>query len=152
MSRELKGFHVLLITLAAFGTIIAVNIVMAVSAIGSFPGIEVRSSYVASQHFQADRAAQQALGWRAEVELSDGQLTLRMSDRLGQGVQPRLLDLMLRRPTHQLSDRHPRLRPEGDGIWVSQVNLGPGNWNADLFAESRDGAAFRLRIPLNVEK
>lgn len=151
MTHELKGFHVLLITLAAFGTIIAVNVVMAINAIGSFPGIEVRSSYVASQHFQADRAAQEALGWTVDLDLTDGQLTLQMRDADGQGVKPRLLDLMLRRPTHQLSDQHPRLRPQGEGRWVAQADLAPGNWNADLFAENRDGTSFRLRVPLNVE-
>ncbi|WP_265501679.1 FixH family protein [Paracoccus beibuensis] len=152
MTKELKGFHVLLITLAAFGTIIAVNVVMAINAIGSFPGIEVRSAYVASQHFEADRAAQQALGWTIDLDLSDDRLTLRMRDADGQAVQPRLLDLMLRRPTHQMSDQHPRLRPEGDGVWVSQVDLATGNWNADLFAESRDGTSFRLRLPLHVKE
>jgi nitrogen fixation protein FixH len=37
MARELTGRHVLIITLAAFGTIIAVNLLMAFLAVGTFP-------------------------------------------------------------------------------------------------------------------
>ena len=62
MARELTGRHVLAITLAAFGVIIAVNMVMAVKAVSTFPGLETPNSYVASQRFDRDRAAQAALG------------------------------------------------------------------------------------------
>lgn len=150
MTRELTGGHVLAITLAAFGTIIGVNLVMAANAIHSFPGVETASPYVASQHFQAARAAQQALGWQADLALADGRLTLHLVDAAGQGVAPRTLSLMLRRPTHQASDQQPRLTPDGSGRWSAQVDLGPGNWNADLTATAADGTPFRLRLPLHV--
>ena len=55
MTKELTGRHVLIITLAAFGVIIAVNLVMAFLAVGSFPGLEVKNSYVASQDFDRER-------------------------------------------------------------------------------------------------
>lgn len=38
MARERTGRHVLIITLAGFGTIIAVNLLMAFMAVGTFPG------------------------------------------------------------------------------------------------------------------
>ena len=60
---EITGKHVLAITVSAFAVIIGVNVVMAWKAISTFPGLEVKNSYVASQTFDADRAAQQALGW-----------------------------------------------------------------------------------------
>ena len=62
---ELKGKHVLGIAVGAFGVIIAVNLVMAYQAISTFPGLEVANGYVASQTFDADRKAQEALGWTA---------------------------------------------------------------------------------------
>lgn len=150
MTRELKGIHVLIITVAAFTTIVGVNLVMAFNAISSFPGLETRSSYISSQHFQADRAAQQALGWTVDLTLAEGGLVLAMTDAQGQPVRPAKLDLMLRRPTHQMADQNPRLRPDGQGRWTSTVDLAPGNWNADLVAEAADGTAFRLRLPLVV--
>ena len=51
MTRPLTGKHVLAITLVAFGVIIGVNVLMAVKAVGTFPGLEVANSYVASQDF-----------------------------------------------------------------------------------------------------
>lgn len=150
MKRELTGGHVLAITLAAFGTIIGVNLVMAANAISSFPGVETASPYVASQHFQADRAAQQQLGWQADLTLVEGRLALHLTDAQGLGVAPRTLQLMLRRPTHQASDQQPRLNPEGPGRWTARVDLAPGNWNADLIAQADDGTPYRLRLPLHV--
>ncbi|WP_370272721.1 FixH family protein, partial [Pseudooceanicola nitratireducens] len=60
---RLKGWHVLAGFTAAFGIIITVNLVMATQAIRTFPGLEVKNSYVASQEFDDRRAEQQALGW-----------------------------------------------------------------------------------------
>ena len=50
-----------------FVVIIGVNVVMAYQAIHTFPGLEVDNSYVASQTFDAERKAQEALGWNAHA-------------------------------------------------------------------------------------
>ena len=55
---ELRGRHVGAMFVAGFGIIIAVNILLAVKAVGTFPGLEVANSYVASQSFDARRKAQ----------------------------------------------------------------------------------------------
>ncbi|WP_410217894.1 FixH family protein [Paracoccus sp. (in: a-proteobacteria)] len=150
MTRELKGLHVLAITVAAFGTIIGVNVVMAFAAINSFPGVETRSSYIASQHFQAEREAQQRLGWQADLHLDGGRLILSLHDHAGAAVAPRALEVMLRRPTHQHADHQPRLEPAGPGEWRAVSDLAPGNWNADVVAQGPDGVAFRQRFALQV--
>ena len=48
---ELTGKHVLAITVSAFAVIIGVNVLLAVKAVSTFPGLEVDNSYVASQGF-----------------------------------------------------------------------------------------------------
>ena len=63
----LKGRHVAMMFGVGFGVIIAVNIALAVSAVRTFPGLETKNSYVTSQSFEADRAAQEALGWDASA-------------------------------------------------------------------------------------
>ena len=83
MARELTGRHVLLITLCAFGVIILVNLVMAVMAVGTFPGLEVKNSYVASQNFDRERAAQQALNWRVTPEYDGREMVLAILDENG---------------------------------------------------------------------
>ena len=61
MAKPLTGRKVFLMFVAFFGLIIAVNVTMAVQAVKTFPGLEVANSYVASQTFDADRAAQERL-------------------------------------------------------------------------------------------
>ncbi|MGL5012584.1 MAG: FixH family protein, partial [Paracoccaceae bacterium] len=86
--QELTGRHVFAITAAAFGTIIAVNLLLAYKAVSTFPGLEVASSYTAGVGFDARRAAQVALGWDV-TPTYDGQ-TLRVDFRDASGtVQPR---------------------------------------------------------------
>ena len=58
MTREFTGWHMLGLMVGGFGIIIAVNLTLAWNAIATFPGLETRNSYVISQSFQADRAAQ----------------------------------------------------------------------------------------------
>ncbi|TGN42172.1 nitrogen fixation protein FixH, partial [Paracoccus liaowanqingii] len=136
MTRELTGRHVLAVTVGAFALIIGVNLVMAVNAVRSFPGLETRSAYISSQQFEAERVAQMALGWTAALSIDDGRSLLTLQDAEGQGVRPKALGLVLRRPTHQQADQHPRLQAEAAGRWHGQARLAPGNWNADLTAEA----------------
>lgn len=72
MTREFTGRHMLILMVAFFGIVIAVNIVMARMATTTFGGHVVENSYVASQKFNdwlaaADRQA--ALKWTAEIAL-----------------------------------------------------------------------------------
>ena len=57
---ELTGKHVFAITAGAFAVIIGVNVLLAVKAVSTFPGLEVGNSYVASQGFNTRKAAQEA--------------------------------------------------------------------------------------------
>jgi len=78
--RQLTGRHVLMIFVGAFTVIIGVNIALAYNAVRTFPGLEVKNSYVASQEFNTRRAAQVALGWTVD---------LRHTERVGDHVDPR---------------------------------------------------------------
>ena len=76
MQKQLTGRHVALIFGGAFSVIIAVNLALAYNAVHTFPGLEVKNSYVASQSFDKDRDAQLALGWSVYAEARDGELLL----------------------------------------------------------------------------
>lgn len=146
MARELTGRHVLAGFLVGFGTIIAVNVTLAVNAVATFPGLETANSYVASQKFEADRAAQEALGWSVEARLEGDVLRLAFSDAAGP-VRPRLVSAVLGRATHVAADRAPDFVFDG-AAFVAPVRLGPGNWNLRLEARAADGRGFRRRIAL----
>lgn len=145
MRKELTGRHVLLIAVAAFGVIIAVNLVLAITAVGSFPGLEVANSYVASQNFDRERHAQQALGWQVSPEYRDGRLTLKIADAQGLPAPVRDLRVIVSRPTQKRDDVMPQMRFAG-GLWVADLPLSPGAWVVHLEADAPDGTVFRQRL------
>jgi nitrogen fixation protein FixH len=146
MTRELTGRHVLVITLGAFGVIIAVNLVMAFLAVGSFPGLEVKNSYVASQQFDRDRLAQESLGWTAKASYDGARITIEILDR--QGTHPVLRDFTatIGRPTHKRQDVTPQFEVAGGGIYQATLVLQPGTWNIHVQAVAPDGTTFRQRL------
>lgn len=145
MTRELTGKHVLAITLAGFGTIIAVNLFMAVKAVGTFPGLEVANSYVASQSFDRDRAAQEALGWTVSADYDGKQMALAIRDAQGHPARIRSLQVTVGRPTYNAEDQQPEFLPEG-GRYVAPLVLAPGVWNLHVTATAWDGTQFRQRL------
>lgn len=148
--NALTGRKVLAITCAAFAVIIGVNFTLAYKAVSTFPGLEVKNSYVASQGFDAARDAQIALGWDVAATLQDG--TLRLSfERDGQPVTPKIISAILGRATSVADDLSPDFTWDGSAF-VAHPRLGPGNWNLRLVAEADDGTTFRQRIVVKVLK
>lgn len=150
MARELTGTKVFLITASAFGVIIGVNVLMAVKAVTTFPGLEVANSYVASQTFDADRAAQQALGWRLDHTYQDGVLTLSFRDAQGQPVRVNDLSVLVGRTTEAADDQRPGFTFDR-GAFRAAADLGPGRWMLLVEARAADGTPFRQRLGLFVK-
>ena len=144
MTRELKGWHVFGIFALAFGTIIAVNMTLAVNAVRTFPGVEVKNSYVASQSFDADRAAQQALGWDVAARIEGDELVLSIL-KDGSPVVPEIESAVFGRATSVTADQTPAFTFDGQAF-RAPVEAGPGNWNLRLVAVAEDGTVFRQRV------
>lgn len=148
--KPLTGFKVLMIAVTAFGIIISVNLYLAYSAVSTFPGLEVDNSYVASQNFNAELAAQLALGWDVSARVEGGQLRLAFTDAdSGAPVQVAALDATLGRATHVRDDQTPDFRYD-TGVFTAPVDLAPGNWNVRITAHAPDGTEFRQRVILRV--
>lgn len=145
MPRELTGWHVLGVTVAAFGTIIAVNLVLAVKAVGTFPGLEVANSYVASQTFDRERAAQSALKWTVTPTYDGKELTLAITDAQGLPAPVASLNATIGRPTHKRADQSPEFTYSG-GLFHAPLHLEPGIWNIHVTATAPDGTEFRQRL------
>ncbi len=148
MTREIKGWHVFAGFAVAFGTIIAVNLTLAFNAIATFPGLETKNSYVASQSFEADRAAQNALDWTLKASADRTTLRLAFSDNSGP-VRPEISQAILGRATHTGEDQIPIFEFDGEAF-SAPVSLQAGNWNLRLEARAENGAMFRRRIVLRV--
>ncbi len=149
--RKLTGWHVLAIFVAFFGVTIAVNVTLAWKAIATFPGLEVANGYVASQSFDRDRAAQQALGWQLDTgyDPQDRILSLSFTDAAGHPVEVRDLAVLVGRTTESRDDMHPDFVLEG-GSYIARADLAFGKWMMAVEATAEDGTRFRQRIDLHV--
>ncbi len=147
---KITGWHVFAGFAGAFGIIIAVNVVLAVQAVRTFPGLEVRNSYVASQSFDARRDAQEALGWHVAATHRSGMLELAITDAAGRPVKAAALEATVGRATHVKDDVTPDFHFDGRA-YVASLPLGPGNWNIRMRAEAPDGTPFQQRVVLITE-
>jgi len=150
MERELTGRKVLAILVAFFGTVIAVNILLAVKAVSTFPGLEVENSYVASQSFDKELAAQKALGWTLDYDYSDGHMVLSFRDKAGQPVRVDRLSALIGRVTETTQDQTP-VFSYADGVYTAPVTLADGRWMIMVEAFAADGTRFHQRLSLEVK-
>ena len=147
--RPFTGRHAAMVFGGAFAVIIGVNVVLAVSAVRTFPGLEVANSYVASQRFDERRAAQQALGWTARAGVADGLVSLTISDALGAPAKVAALSASLGRATHAKDDIELEFRFDGRSF-VAHAELAEGYWNMRIRATAADGAEFSQRLMLYI--
>lgn len=148
--RELTGRHVLAITVSAFAVIIAVNLTLAWQAVSTFPGLEVKNSYVASQGFNGRKAAQEALGWKLAPTYNDGRIDLAFTDRDGVAVRVTKLEVLVGRTTTTAHDAWPEFTPMGD-VYSAPLELARGKWMVKVTAEAPDGTLFEQRTELFVQ-
>lgn len=149
-SGPITGPKAFAIFASFFVVIIAVNGVLAVQAVRTFPGLEVANSYVASQDFDADRAAQERLGWRSSAAIAQGTLSLRLTGPDGRPVQGATVTAELGRATTRTDDQRPALVFDGSA-WLAPVQVAPGQWHLRIAATAADGTRFRQRLDLRVE-
>lgn len=145
---EVKGWHVFGVFALAFGVIISVNLALAFNAVRTFPGLEVKNSYVASQSFDVDRAAQVALNWNVAAHLSGDELVLAIS-RDGQAIQPVIEEAIFGRATMVKADQVPEFVFDGT-VYRAPVIADAGNWNLRLRLRASDGTLFQQRVIVRV--
>ncbi|MFN3643304.1 MAG: FixH family protein [Gemmobacter sp.] len=148
--RPITGTKVAIVTVGAFSIIIAVNLTLAYQAVATFPGVEVRNSYIASQHFDRDRLAQDALGWTVAQDYRDGVLRLTFTDA-ATGLPSEVADLsvLVGRATVARDDQTPVFIRHGDSF-LAPLDLAPGKWLLRIEARSADGTRFQQRLDLVV--
>lgn len=150
MKRTLTGWHVFAMFVGAFAVIIGVNLTLAYNAVATFPGLVTKNSYVSSQQFDADRAAQDGLGWDVGASVTDGLLHLTIVDGSGTPVQPHIVNATLGRATHVNDDITPAFEWDGTNL-TAPVSVMPGYWTLWLELTAADGTAFRRRIPMQIK-
>jgi len=146
-ATPLTGRKVLIIALAAFGTIISANLVLIFAATGTFPGLVVENSYVASQQWQAATDAQRALGWTVEIAHDAGRLIIVPRAKDGAIVAGLEFRATVGRPSEDRDDMVVELHESGDG-YSAALDLAPGIWRAEL--HTVQGPAYRIATTFTV--
>jgi len=140
MMRRFTGWHMLAILVAFFGTVIAVNFVMAWYATRTFGGTVVDNSYVASQEFNrwlAEARAQEKLGWANHVALDAARhVTVSASGADGQPLAGVSASAVARHPLGREADIPMRFVPVGPGQLRSTSALPAGRWLVHLTVRS----------------
>jgi len=153
---RVKGAHVLAALLAFFTAVIAVNVTFVVFAVRSFPGEDVRRSYLQGLNYNAtiaERRAQGALGWRVIAELSEqdggANVDVVLRDDEGTPIDGLTTVGTLRWPTDERLDHDLVFEPRGHGRYVARVpRLGAGNWVLRARAQRGDGQALDFEAEL----
>lgn len=144
-SFEIRGWHVFAGMLGFFAIVIGVNVTFATVALRSFPGEDVRRSYLQGVHFNdrlAERRRQSDLGWRARAALKHAEggavVEVILSGRDGAPLRGIALAGALQWPTDARHDRALAFEAAGDGRYVARLGALPnGRWR--LRARAADG-------------
>jgi len=145
-NRELTGRHVLMIMLAFFGVIIAVNLTNAFLASRSWTGSVAENTHVASQQFNAKAAearAQAALGWKSRLSIADGKISYWLTDAAGKPIRAKTATANVRRPTYASEDQSVALTLQPDGALAAPVHLRDGLWSIEILADVGLEAPYR---------
>jgi len=146
----LTGRKVLLIALAAFAVVIAANMALLFSATGSFSGLVVKNSYVASQGWDRKAQAQQALGWTALAEYHDGMLQVTITGRDGNPMAGLNVVAVVGRPASDRDDLRLELAENAQGYDAS-LTLEPGVWRIAITGADLDGNDFEASARLHIQ-
>ena len=147
--KPLTGAKVFAIFAGAFALILGVNIFMAWNAIGTFPGLEVDNSYVASQTFDADRAAQEALGWETSAAIVGETVQLTILGPDGKPARVEIIEGTIGRATQRTDDQALVFRQNEMGVHVAEVTpLDFGKWDVRFVATAANGTPFRQRLQI----
>lgn len=152
---RMRGWHVLALMLAFFSFIIAVNVTFAVIAVRSFPGEDVRRSYLQGIQYNdtlAQRREQAALGWQANASFApsaDGAtLEVVLRDRDGAPIDGAIITGEIQWPTTDSFDRATTFEAQGEGRYVAHLaDLQPGRWRLRAHAQ-RDAGSLDFEAEL----
>lgn len=136
----------LMIMLAFFGVIIAVNLGMARLAGSSFGGLVVKNSYVASQEFneKLEKSREQlALDWTPTFQVVKGTIRYRLTDKDGNTIAATAASVQFRHPSYEAADWSVDLKPADDGGFEAVQAARNGTWIVQIDSDVGRAAPYR---------
>jgi nitrogen fixation protein FixH len=151
-ARPLTGRRVLTVALGFSAVILLVNAAFIYLALDSFPGLATQNAYLKGLAFNETLAKAEEMrdrGWQVSQDAKKigprrWQFTLRFRDDAARPLEGLEVSLAFRRPASETADFVSKLRPAGQGAYLSDVTFPlAGNWAVSLRAE--DQGALLLR-------
>lgn len=132
-SGSFTGKHMAVMLISGFAVVIAVNLFMAIQAVGSFHGTVVDNSYVASQKYNGwlkQAKASHALGWQAVPQRRDADSRV-VIETLAVPPAARVT-ATAERPLGARDATALTFAPQGQGRWLSHEDLPAGRWRIKM--------------------
>ena len=145
-TKSLTGWHMLMMFVAFFGVVFAVNIFMTVMAVRSWTGLVVEDSYVASQTFNADAASlkkAEALSVSHRLHYENGKLHLSLQGADGKAIAADSVQISIGRPVGEHEDQKLVAVKTVDGQFEAITKLGAGVWSGELSAKLAGDTVWR---------
>jgi len=140
--KEFTGRHMAVLMGLFFGTIIAVNIALAIIANTTWTGLVVANSYVESQRFNEVTARRQQeldMGWQSRLTHDSSGLSIDLENRDGKPITGATVTAMVGRPAFEAEDRTVTFTENGAGHYQVEIDLAAGIWMADIQVQSSHG-------------
>lgn len=131
--RPFTGRHAFLVIGGGFAIVFAVNMLLAVLASRTNPGLIVENSYVAGQHYNeglAQGRAQKALGWTVEARPENGLLVVSARNALDRPIDGLVGEVTISHPLGAEPAQTLKLAADGEGRYVAGP-LPAGQWIAE---------------------
>ncbi|MBL0373219.1 FixH family protein [Rhizobium sp. KVB221] len=129
------GWHMFAIMIAFFGTIIAVNSLMAYYASASWSGLLAKNTYVASQDFnlKAEEAREWASrGFKGRLEVDAESVRYQLEGPAAEIDALKSVTALFHRPVGYRQDFELELKKDANGIFTAEHALASGQWIVDL--------------------
>ncbi len=140
------GWHMLVVMVLFFGTIISVNVTMAYLATSSWSGLIVKNTYVASQQFDEDVAETREMksqGWSSRISVNSGLVRYELTDNAGMAVPADTVTATLSRPADEAHDQTFVLKRTGEGNYSAPAELNSGQWLIQIVTSRGGDVVYR---------
>jgi nitrogen fixation protein FixH len=146
MQTRLTGKHVLLILLASFAVVSAVNATFIYLAVSTKPGEERGASYEAGLRYNSilsEEKSQDALSWRHQTQVEkNARVRVAIADKGGAPIAGLTVSGNFSRPASTSGDRGLAFKEVDAGVYEAELGtIDPGSWVLAFTAEKgRRGA------------
>jgi nitrogen fixation protein FixH len=151
----LKGWHVLVATVAFFAVVGTVNGIMITQAIRTMPGADVKSAYEASQRFNtaiADARTINAHGISGTIFTDNGTIAIDPQVANHAAVLGLAMTASLDHPADKSRDLTLHLTETRPGHYETTAIIPVGYWNVKITALRSNEAVFRTEQRLMIGK